>query len=536
MPSALVETRAAPPPPAPSSKVSVPAGEGERHGAGDVPGAGAQQHLDTGRRLVRNTFARGTGQLFTWAATAVVTVLMPRYLGDDNLGRLAAATSLTFICGGLATLGINSYLTREVARGGAQRGLVLNALALRLPLALLAGAVAAVVAALLNYDPGVRQLVYLLCLNVALVAIAGVLNGTLEGLQSMRLVAAADVISKGVLVVAVALFLSQGLGLHGMAHAWNLSALAMIAVAGYAAWRAGALRGGLDVRLWRPLLAGSLPFFAWQAALTIYGHVDVLLVSLLTSPAVTGWYAAAYRIVGVASFAPVIVAGVVFPALSASASRRPHEFRAIAHRSLQAVLLLTVPIAFGSIVLAGPLIDFLGYPEPFRNSVPLIMILALHIPIVGVDMIVGSALNALDQQRRWALTGMAAAVLNPGVNLLLIPFFERSTGNGALGAAITTVLTEVFMMAVGLFLLRGRVFERRSLGVTLRCLGAGLIMAGAVWLLRDRFLPVTVLAGAAVYFLASLVLGTVSLRDVMRLRVYASSRPSAPAAAPAGGA
>jgi O-antigen/teichoic acid export membrane protein len=527
MPSALVETRAAPPPPAPSSTVSVPAGEGERHGAGDVPGAGAQQHLDTGRRLVRNTFARGTGQLFTWAATAVVTVLMPRYLGDDNLGRLAAATSLTFICGGLATLGINSYLTREVARGGAQRGLVLNALALRLPLALLAGAVAAVVAALLNYDPGVRQLVYLLCLNAALVAIAGVLNGTLEGLQSMRLVAAADVISKGVLVVAVALFLSQGLGLHGMAHAWNLSALAMIAVAGYAAWRAGALRGGLDVRLWRPLLAGSLPFFAWQAALTIYGHLDVLLVSLLTSPAVTGWYAAAYRIVGVASFAPVIVAGVVFPALSASASRRPHEFRAIAHRSLQAVLLLTVPIAFGSIVLAGPLIDFLGYPEPFRNSVPLIMILALHIPIVGVDMIVGSALNALDQQRQWALTGMAAAVLNPGVNLLLIPFFERSTGNGALGAAITTVLTEVFMMAVGLFLLRGRVFGRRSLGVALRCLGAGLIMAGAVWLLRDRFLPVTVLAGAAVYSLASLTLGTVSLRDAMRLRVYASSRPAA---------
>jgi O-antigen/teichoic acid export membrane protein len=514
--TAPVETHAAPPAPAPSP-------------AGDLPGEGAQQ-LDTGRRLVRNTLVRGTGQLFTWVATAVVTVLMPRYLGDDNLGRLATATSLTFICGGLATLGINSYLTKEVAREGARRGLVLNALALRLPLALLAGAVAAVVASLLNYDPGVRQLVYLLCLNVALVAVAGVLNGTLEGLQSMRLVAAADVVSKGMLVVAVALFLSQGLGLQGVAHAWNLSALAMIAVSGYAVWRAGAFRGGLDARLWRPLLAGSVPFFAWQAALTIYGHVDVLLVSMLTRPAVVGWYAAAYRIVGVASFAPVIVAGVVFPALSASARQRPDEFRAIAHRSLQAVLLLTVPIALGSIVLAGPLIDFLGYPEPFVNSVPLIMILALHIPIVGVDMIVGSALNALDQQRQWAFTGMAAAVLNPSVNLLLIPFFERTSGNGALGAAVTTVLTELFMMAVGLYLLRGRVFGLRSLSMTLRCLGAGLVMAGAVWLLRDRFLPIPVLAGVAVYFLSSLALGTVSLSDVMRVRLYASSRPTTAAA------
>jgi O-antigen/teichoic acid export membrane protein len=524
MTSALAEGRVAPPPAAPPT-----VSEGERHGAGDVPSASAQQHLDTGRRLVRNTLARGTGQLFTWLATAAVTVLMPRYLGDDNLGRLATATSLTFICGGLATLGINSYLTKAVARGGAGRGLVLNALALRLPLALLAGAAAAVVASLLNYDPTVRQLVYLLCLNVALTAIAGVLTGTLEGLQSMRLVAIADVASKGVLVVAIALLLGGGWGLTGVAIAWNLSALAMIVVAGYAVWRAGALRGGLDARLWRPLLAGSLPFFAWQAALTIYGHVDILLVSLLTRSAVVGWYSAAYRIVGIATFAPVIVAGVVFPALSASARRRPDEFRAIAHRSLQAVLLLTVPIAFGSIVLAGPLIDFLGYPEPFVNSVPLIMILALHIPIVGVDMIIGSALNALDRQRQWALTGAAAAVLNPSVNLLLIPVFERATGNGAIGAAVTAVLTELFMLVAGLYLLRGRVFGRRSLGVTLRCLGAGLIMAGAVWLLRDRVLPVPILAGAAVYVLASLALGTVSLSDALRLRLYASSRRPAPA-------
>ena len=85
------------------------------------------------------------------------------------------------------------------------------------------------------------------------------LNGTLEGLQSMRLVAAVDVISKGVLVVAVALFLSQGLGLQGIAHAWNLSALAMIAVAGYAVWRAGALRGGSTYASGAPSWPGASP-------------------------------------------------------------------------------------------------------------------------------------------------------------------------------------------------------------------------------------------------------------------------------------
>src|SRR4051795_4182345 len=86
-------------------------------------------------RILRNVWVLGFGQLGTWACSAGMAVLLPRYLSDEFMGRMAMALSLTGFFGLFASLGITTYLTKEVAsRGTAARGDVLNALALRLPL------------------------------------------------------------------------------------------------------------------------------------------------------------------------------------------------------------------------------------------------------------------------------------------------------------------------------------------------------------------------------------------------------------------
>src|SRR5262245_28416686 len=106
-----------------------------------------------GAQIVRNVLVLAVGQVFTWVSAAGMAVLLPRYLGDVNLGRLGLAFSFTQLFGIVASLGISSYLTKEVARGGAgASSLVLNALVMRLPLAFVAGALAALTASLLQYE------------------------------------------------------------------------------------------------------------------------------------------------------------------------------------------------------------------------------------------------------------------------------------------------------------------------------------------------------------------------------------------------
>src|SRR5207237_1441011 len=85
--------------------------------------------------LIRSVFMLGGAQIFTWIGSAALTVLLPQYLGDANLGKLTLAMALTQLLGLITDLGSTSYLTKEVARDPQRAAsLTLNLLLMRVPL------------------------------------------------------------------------------------------------------------------------------------------------------------------------------------------------------------------------------------------------------------------------------------------------------------------------------------------------------------------------------------------------------------------
>ncbi|MGH2611140.1 MAG: polysaccharide biosynthesis C-terminal domain-containing protein, partial [Tepidiformaceae bacterium] len=242
-----------------------------------------------------------------------------------------------------------------------------------------------------------------------------------------------------------------------------------------------------------------------------------------------GWYAAAYRIISLPLFLPAVIMTAVFPALSAS-SREEHSFNTIARRALEVTALTTIPMAFGLVLVATALIRFFGYPEEFKDAVPALTILATTLPLVGINMMVGSVLAARDKQRHWAIAGVVAAVFNVSLNFAAIPYTQSEFGNGAIGAAVVTSLTEVLLLCAGLMLVPRGVFNRDTLRYVLKCVAAGLVMGAALWPIRDASVVVTVPLGAGAYFAAAFALQVVSKADLVSLRGLLS-RPRAAATA-----
>jgi hypothetical protein len=115
-------------------------------------------------------------------------------------------------------------------------------------------------------------------------------------------------------------------------------------------------------------------------------------------------------------------------------------------------------------------------------------------------------------------------VLNPAANLVAIPYTQTEFGNGAIGAATVTALTEFLLLFAGQYLLPRGVLGVATLVGALRCLVAGLMMAVVVWLARDLSILLTVPIGGLVYAVCSLLLKTVSVGDVQRLRGYLVER------------
>jgi O-antigen/teichoic acid export membrane protein len=460
-------------------------------------------------------------------------VLLPRYLGDVNFGKLMSAIALTSLLGMVVDLGATTYLTKEVARDPRRAStLTLNLLVLRVPLSVIAGGLAVIVAHLAGYDALTRTIIYILTLGTLVTSLAALAAATLQGLQRMKALAATNILSKVGYAVAAAALLLAGGGAVAVAGAWVGASLLSLVVSLVVLWRyvgVSTLWASLNWRTWRRLLLAGLPFLVWQAALLVYGQIDTVLLSVMAHDAVVGWYAAAYRIVMIPVFIPTVVLTVIFPALSAATGDAP-TFNALARRAVHVVALVCVPMGLGIMLLAGPIITALGYPASFVHSTIPLILLAPHLPLAAIDSMIGTVLNTQDRQRQWAVIGVAAAVLNPLLNLAAIPYTAAAWGNGAIGAAAITTLTEVFMMVGGLWLLPRGVFGRSTLSDVSKSLVASAVMGVVVLLTRDLPILVPVALGGLVYAAVALGIGAVSWGDLKQVQVYLMRRQALPQA------
>lgn len=475
------------------------------HPRPDVPGPG---------HFVRTVAKFGIAQPLTWASSAVLAIMLPHFLGDAALGKYGFAIGLTLLAGLLANLGVSAYLTKEVARAPWRAGeMTVNALALRLPLSVVAAAVPIGIVTLRPRDAVTQTVVLILSAGILVDAVRAVVQGTLQGLHRMTTLAAFPAVTGAVYAGAAALALTRGYGVEFVAAAFVTGQFAGLVVNTIALWRALPGIPRPTMQACRLLLIGGLPFFVWQAALVVYGQIDSVLLSYLTNDAVVGWYVAAYRVVTLPIFVPTVLMTVAFPALSAAA-RDPERFDRIVQRAVQVVLVATMPMALGIMLLPDRIVQALHWSDSFQHSVLPIVLLAPSFPLIAVDMMIGTALNARDRQRQWAVTGVAAALLNPALNFLLIPYTQQHLGNGAIGAATVTTTTELFMMVVGLLLLPRGVLTRHTAGWAVRCFAACLVMAAIVLPFRQAFIGVPIVAGALAYVIASVGLGTLSPSDV----------------------
>jgi O-antigen/teichoic acid export membrane protein len=450
-------------------------------------------------------------------------VLLPHYLGDVNLGKLGLGLAISSFASIVTDLGLSFYLAKEIARAPTRApDLIGVSLLTRVPLTLVAVAASVAFVSLSGYDVTTRALVYILCGSILANSVRSVVQGGLQGLHMMAALAVFPAVTNTLYALGAGALLLRGAGPLQVAGAYVAGQTVALLLNLALLLRHVRPRFSVSPREWRLVIVGGLPFFVWQAALLIYGQVDTVLLSLLTNDAVVGWYVAAYRFIGIPAFVPVILLTVAFPALAASQGSA--TFRMLARRVLDAILVLTIPMSLGVILIADSLIAQLGYPPAFYHSVMPIVLLAAGFPMVAADMLLGTLLNCLDRQKQWAVTGVAAAVLNPLTNLVAIPMAQAHFGNGAIGAAAVTTATEVFMMTVGLKLLPRGIFDASTLVQIGRCLGAGILMAAVVIPLRHLPIVLPVAAGGLSYAVAALALRAVSIAELRQIWHHLTSR------------
>jgi O-antigen/teichoic acid export membrane protein len=272
-------------------------------------------------------------------------------------------------------------------------------------------------------------------------------------------------------------------------------------------------RAAFDPRLWWQLTRGGAPFLGWGIALVIRGQVGVLIVGALLSEQVAGWYFAAQRIAGIPAFIPIVLATPLFPVLSRIAADRTELERTL-HHVLVAVLLLTVLPGAIVIGLAPAIPNLLGWQASFGPSVPVMMVLALFLPFLAFNMVLGTALMAINRERQWLMVSVVAAIINPMINLGLIPLSQTWFENGAIGLAIAEVTTEALMVVGALIVMPRGLVGGRLAWLSMRILVAGGGAAAVATALRPTSLFLAIAASGLVYLAVVAVLRVVRPADL----------------------
>lgn len=492
------------------------------------------------RRVLKNTGIQAGSQLVTWALSWALLVLLPRYLGDAGFGKLFFALTYGGLFGTLVNLGVNTFLVREVAvlrpdaalppqenarRHAGLRDLLGNVLALKLALAVLVYALQSALIFCLPYDAVTRQAVLIVGLGTCLGAVAQTLSGAFQGLEDMLLPNLAQIAEKTVVTGGCALLLWKGAGLAPVCWAHTASAAVSFLLLLASLQRRTPFRLAWHFPQLRRIFAGGLPFLVWVVFSEIYLRLGAILLSLMTSDAVVGWYGAATRVYTTLLFVPNILVSSVFPAMmrlgagadGADGAADDPAFARASERLMNLLLFVAIPVSAGTIAVADPLVRLLYGTDAFAHAAQNLYVLGASILLVCIDVVLGTVLIARGFEKAWAAMAVAAAFINPLLNMIAIPLATRLWGNGGVGAAVATLLTEAFMLAGALRLMPPGIFTRRNLAVGAKglLLGAAMVVLLRAW--GTQNLVLLIAAGGAFYLPLALLLGVLPREDLAHI-------------------
>jgi len=459
-----------------------------------------------------NLISLGISQLFRLGSGLMVNVMLMRVLGVEGFGVYGYVVALVGLASFGASMGMNRLITREVARAPERADhMVATGLAATALLSLVTGAGIVAVAALLDGRPLILHAAALGATALGLQALAMVPEAAAHANRRMGLSVRGHVLGRIALVALTALLLWLQLGVLAVFMAQVVDGCVTLGVI-WLMYRRHLSRGPLrtDRRALRALVGEALPFGLNMLFGSVYLTVDVLLLAWMRDDTEVGVYRGAVMLI---TLFPVIANTLttgVYPRLSrclGQPAQAGEELRFVC----RILLAVSVPAAVGGVLLAEPLMIFIG-GAPFSVSAAPFVVMAPLLPLRFLNNGYATTLSALDRQTDRTRGVFGAAVINLAANLAVIPAY------GAVGAAATTLLTEISLaiwlrwriqpLVTGLGLWRTLL----RVGLPAAAMAAALIAAPALHVL------LAVLLGAAVYGGCGLLSGAWRPRDLKRLR------------------
>jgi O-antigen/teichoic acid export membrane protein len=457
--------------------------------------------------VLKNAAALSIASVLAKTISAVVAIIVIRYLGREPFGEYSVALAFVASCIMFSDVGLSQLMVQDGSRDERVLPVYLgNILVVKTVACLL---IYGVMLLLMGaYSRNVQLMVMILGAGNALNALHATVYNYFQAKQQMYQAALYQFLTTfliGVLTMVVVL-----IGGSVVMITWtHLVTYILLTLLLYLALRRD-LRLSLDLRRIPAMFRRGFPFGISYIFYNFYFQIALVIMPLLhVSNEAVGTYSAPYRLVSILLFIPGILTSVLYPVLYQLGVTSQEKHQETIEKIFKVLSAAGIPGSVLLFLLAQPLADWLFGGR--YGSGPILMIVCWIFALECLSYALGDVLTTTNRQwiRTW-MQGIAAGCMIV-LNLFLIPRY------GIYGASWAMLGTEVLICGAYYFWVRKFVYAIRIWRQLTMIIPAALVMSGCVWILR--FLH-PVAAGAisgAVYLVILLSVD----RDFRRLGGYA---------------
>ncbi len=464
--------------------------------------------MSTARLIAWNTGVQAIGKVVSTLFGVGIIALMTRYLGQEGFGYYSTANAFFQILAIMLDLGINVTLVQMLGeRAGDEKyenRAVSATMTFRIVTAFVLLGSAPFVGLLFPYAWEVKVALFAIWVSFFSASLNQIVIGVQQRHLKMSAVAISEVAGRAFLFIGLLVCMALGWGLIPVVIFVSFGSSLNLLINWLVARRYASFDWNWDPDFWKTMLQRSWPIGVSILFNLAYFKADAFILSLVRSASEVGLYSAAYRVLEILITFPFMLAGLVLPLMAnAWAKKEPERLNTLVRQSMTAMALIAVPLAAGVAVIGTQAMRLIAGPD-FTASGDVLKILSLATAIIYLGTVASHVVVAVNAQRKMLPIYAIAGVLTVLGYMWLIPIY------GMWAAAWLTVASELVVAVAAMVITLKAAPRGLDFWNLLKILAAGAIMMLCILPLKDMWLPIPIIAGAAVYSALILITGAVS--------------------------
>lgn len=394
--------------------------------------------MSTVKTITKNTLALMITSVVSKAFAFITLILLARYLGSEEYGKLAFAMALTSFFTVLADFGLSSLVVREVARGKEKAGVYLGTLSVfKMLLAVVVFLALFLISHLGSYDYNTKFLTLIFGIYTILLSYSTFFISFFRAFERMEYETLIRSVEKILLLVLTVVFIYLNKQLMYFAVPYlTSSAIAVILALFFVVNKVSKPMFLSDKKFLVGTLKESLPFALTSIFVVVYFKTDTVMLSVMVGDRAVGIYNAAHNLIdGLIFLVPYPLSMALYPIMSKYAINSIEKLRKIYTYGFLVSLILGLIGAVFVLKFKEEII-LLVYGEEYVEAVKVLAVLVWTFLVICVSTISSTLLNAVNRQRIVTIGTAIGASLNVVFNYLLIPKYSY------VGAAYATLITE----------------------------------------------------------------------------------------------